>query len=122
MWNEPAKEHLTRIPKLYATEGVPEREKVIHLHFFIGGCDWYAAEFDGEDIFFGFCILNKDYEMAEWGYISFTEMKEISVNGIEIDCEVNWRPRRAVEIPKMREARGWSEQENHSVLGSKPLQ
>jgi len=38
---------------------------------FTGGCDWYITEFDGDDLFFGFAILNSDYEMAEWGYISF---------------------------------------------------
>jgi len=109
MWNEPTKEMLARVPPLYETEPVPEKYKLIHLHFFIGGCDWYVAEYDGEDVFFGFAILNNDFEMAEWGYTSFTEIKEISVRGIEIDCELNWRPRRAVEIEKIRQARGWGE-------------
>ena len=48
MWNIPSKERLARIPKLYETEDVPLKDKLIHLHFFIGGCDWYVAEYDGE--------------------------------------------------------------------------
>jgi hypothetical protein len=109
MWNEPSKERLAKIPKLYETENVRLQDKLIHLHFFIGGCDWFIAEFDGEDLFWGFAILNQDYEMAEWGYVSFGELKTISVNGIEIDCEVTeaWRVRRAVEIDKIRIANGW---------------
>ena len=109
MWNEPSKERLAKIPKLYETEGTPLQEKMIHLHFFIGACDWFIAEFDGEDLFWGFAILNGDYEMAEWGYVSFSELKSINVNGIEIDCEVEeaWRVQSAAEIDKIRIANGW---------------
>ena len=86
MWNEPSQKQLAEIPKLYETEKVPLREKLIYLHFFIGNCDWYIAEFDGQDIFWGFSILNQDYQNAEWGYISFAELRFININGIEIDC------------------------------------
>ena len=81
MWNIPSKERLAKIPKLYETEHIPLREKLIHLHFFIGGCDWFIAEFDGKDLFWGFAILNNDYQMAEWGYVSFSELKSIKLNG-----------------------------------------
>jgi hypothetical protein len=109
MWNEPSTERLLKIPRLYETENIRAQDKQIHLHFFIGGCDWYVAEYDREDIFWGFAILNQDYEMAEWGYVSFSELKSIGVNGIEIDCEVEgaWRVRRAAEIDKIRIANGW---------------
>lgn len=102
MWNEPSQKQLAEIPKLYETEKVPLQEKLIYLHFFIGGCDWYIAEFDGQDLFWGFAILNQDYQNAEWGYISFAELRSINVNGIEIDCELNWRIRKASEIEKIR--------------------
>ena len=68
MWNIPSKERLNKIPKLYETEEIPLDKKLIYLHFFIGGSDWYIAEFDGDDIFFGYVILNGDMECAEWGY------------------------------------------------------
>jgi len=44
MWNKPTKEDLKKIPAFYTTEKTPLKEKVIHMHFFIGGCDWYAVE------------------------------------------------------------------------------
>ncbi len=113
MWNEPTKERLSKIPKLYETEHVPLQEKLIHLHFFIGGCDWFIAEYDGEDLFWGFAILNNDYEMAEWGYISFNELKEIKVQGVfEVDCEIEevWQNCKAIEVDKIREAQNWFEQ------------
>lgn len=101
MWNEPTKEQLDRIPRLYETEEVPFAEKLIHLHFFIGDSDWLIAEYDGEDTFFGFAILNGDKEMAEWGYVSFSELKELSVGGFEIDCDLHWKTRPAIEVEKI---------------------
>jgi hypothetical protein len=119
MWNEPTTERLSKIPRLYETENIPLQDKLIHLHFFIGGSDWFACEFDGEDIFFGFAILNNDLINAEWGYISFSELKAIKMNGwLEIDCEVEhaWKIRCAFEVDKIREASGWrnkEQSENH---------
>ena len=104
MWNEPSKERLAKIPKLYETENVPLPDKRIHLHFFIGGSDWYIAEYDN-DLFWGYAILNGDYVNAEWGYISFSEFKEIKIDGwLEIDCELeeHWKVRKASEIEKIR--------------------
>jgi hypothetical protein len=110
MWNTPTEDRLSKIPKLYETEHVPLQEKLIHLHFFIGSCDWYVAEYDGEDIFWGFAILNHDFQNAEWGYISLSELKSIKVDGwLEIDCELEelWCVRKASEIEKIRKAHGW---------------
>ena len=110
MWNTPIAERLSKIPRLYETEHIPLQEKLIHLHFFIGSCDWYIAEFDGEDIFWGFAILNDDFQNAEWGYISLSELKSIKVDGwLEIDCELEelWCVRKASEIEKIRKAHGW---------------
>jgi hypothetical protein len=118
MWNIPTKERLDKIPRLYATEHTPLQEKQIYLHFFIGGCDWYIAEYDGEDLFWGFAILNNDLEMAEWGYISFLELKSIKVQGwLEVDCELEelWRIKRASEIENIRKAHRWAKEARHAA-------
>ncbi len=47
MWNIPNKERLARIPRIGETEPIALRDKIVHLHFFLGGCDWYVVEFDG---------------------------------------------------------------------------
>jgi len=110
MWNIPSKERLVKIPRLYETENIPPKDKEIHLHFFIGGCDWYICEYDGHDIFFGFCILNDDYQNAEWGYVSFSELKSIKIDGcLEIDCvrEEYWKTQKASKIEKICLAQGW---------------
>lgn len=109
MWNEPTSERLAKIPRLYDTEDKPLPEKLIYLHFFIGGCDWYVAEFDGKDIFFGFAHLGDD-QNAEWGYFSFNELKSIKVRGwLEVDCEPEeyWEVKKASDIEKISKANGW---------------
>ena len=63
------------------------------MHFFIRGCDWYAAEFDGRDRFLGFINLN-DAMNAEWGYFSLSELDSISVNGMQIDRDLYWQPKK----------------------------
>lgn len=99
MWNEPTKNQLKKCPKLYETVGTPLKEKIIHMHFFVGGSDWYIAEYDGDDTFFGYAVLNNDYRFAEWGYVAFSELKAAKVKGwLEVDNDLNWEPRRFSEI------------------------
>jgi hypothetical protein len=119
MWNTPTKSALTKIPKLYATECVEAKDKLIHLHFFVGGSDWYIAEFDGDDTFFGFACLNGWKDCAEWGYISFKELRELKVKQpilfdgekrfmpLEVDRDVYWDVRKAVDVSLIRECQGW---------------
>ena len=60
-------------------------------------------------------ILNNDDQMAEWGYISFSELKSLKVNGwLEVDCEHEefWKVKKAIEIDRIRIARCWSGENN----------
>ncbi len=115
MWNIPKQERLERIPKLYETEHIPLSDKLIYLHFFLGGCDWFVSEYDGEDLFWGFAILNNDIQNAEWGYFSFNELNAIKIGGIEIDCELEefWKIRRASEIDKIKTCNFYEESKSN---------
>jgi hypothetical protein len=108
MWNKPSKEELAKLPAFYSTENVPLKEKMIHMHFFIGGCDWYATEYSPEEqLFFGFAILNGDLQNAEWGYFSLEELCELKVKFLEVDRDLHFNSCKAIEIEKIREAQGW---------------
>ena len=112
MWNEPTMERLKKIPRLYETEDKPLKDKLVYLHFFIGGSDWFICEYDGKDTFFGYCVLNSDLLMAEWGYVTFSELKSLIVNGwLEVDCELEefWEIKKACEIDLIREGNQWKE-------------
>lgn len=104
MWNTPSKTRLSKIPKLYETDEIPLLEKTIHLHFFLGSSDWYITEFDGDDTFFGYVILNGDTQCSEWGYISFQELKDVKPGFMEIDCELAkyWKPKMIKNIKHLK--------------------
>ncbi len=117
MWNKPKKEQLAIIPRLYETETIPLKDKTIYLHFFIGNCDWYVSEFNGLDTLWGFAILNNDFQMAEWGYFSFSELADIRVKGIfEIENDAFWQVRPASQVEKICRAQGWSLPEPQDIL------
>ena len=114
MWNKPTQQELSQMPVMYSTENVPLKEKVICMHFFIGGCDWYAAEYDPKDeLFFGFAILNNDLEMAEWGYFSLDELSDIKIQFLEIDRDLHFTPTKAIDIENIRKAQGWEHGESY---------
>ncbi len=102
MWNEPTEKQLHQIPAMYSNPEKDSLELKIHEHFFIGGCDWYAAEYDPKDrVFFGYAILNDDRQNAEWGYFSYNELKDINIQGIQVDRDLYWEPKKAGEIEKI---------------------
>ncbi len=102
MWNEPTPEQLGRIPRLYATEKIPLEQKTIYEHFFLGGCDWYAAEYDPADrLCFGYAILNDDLLNSEWGYFSLNELRRLRIGPFEVDRDLFWKERPASEIERI---------------------
>ena len=60
-------------------------DAVAHLHYFMGGSDWFIFEKDvegGVDQAYGYAILNGDLHNAELGYISIAELVAA---GVELD-------------------------------------
>jgi hypothetical protein len=107
MWNKPTVKQLAKIPALYATEDIPAEKKIIHMHFFVGGCDWWIAGYNGKDTFFGFACLG-DPEMAEWGYISYSELKELKVRRMfEVDRDMHWKPIEFGKLPIAQKVGVW---------------
>ena len=107
MWNTPSKQRLAQIPKFYETENTPTMDKLIYLHFFLGNSDWYVCEFDGFDTFFGFVILNGDYQTAEWGYFTLHKLDRLNVRGFDVDMDLYWETRPAAHVDKISKAQGW---------------
>ena len=100
MWNTPTPKQLEKLPRLYETENIPSEDKIIHMHFFLGGSDWYMAEYSPKErIFFGYTILNQDYYNSEWGYTSLDEMVNLKTSqGFEIDRDLHWKHKRFKDI------------------------
>ena len=109
MWNKPTEKQLEKLPAMYSTENIDVKDKVVRMHFFLFGSDWYATEYSPKrEEFFGFVILNGDMLNAEWGYFSLPEMCAIRHQGAEIDRDLSWKDQRAADVPKICEAEGWA--------------
>ncbi len=107
MKNTSTEARLAIIPKLYETEHIPTKDKIIHAHFHIKNSHWLIAEFDQVDTMFGYCILNNDFEMAEWGYVGFSELKTIKILGhLEVEYDINWMPTPAGEVGLIKRGDG----------------
>jgi len=74
--------------KTYEQDGKGDNA-IVHLHYFVGGCDWYITERDMEDEqlqAFGKANLGHGGEL---GYISIVELMS---NNIEIDLHWEAKP------------------------------
>jgi hypothetical protein len=82
---------IAAMPKTYDQDGLGDNA-IAHLHYFVGGCDWWITEKDaetpaepGQHQAFG--IANLGYG-PELGYISIVELL---ANGAEFD--LYWHPK-----------------------------
>lgn len=85
----PPDSELNAMPKLYSTESVLTRDKLVHLHYFVGGFDWWIVEVDPDSLIaFGFACLN-DPVNAEWGNIDLVELALLYRRGEMMRKEMN---------------------------------
>lgn len=83
------KELLEKLPPLYATEN--ETDPMVWVKFFYptSRLTWYATEFDGKDLFFGYV----DGDFPELGYFSLSEMSQTRDKwGLPIERDLYFQP------------------------------
>jgi superfamily II DNA/RNA helicase len=58
------------------TSNIPANEKTIAARYFANtGSNWYITDYlPDRGVFFGYVVLNDDWQMSEWGYISVEEI------------------------------------------------
>ncbi|TYL50056.1 DUF2958 domain-containing protein [Nocardioides sp. BGMRC 2183] len=96
---------LAAVPSLYETESVPAAEKVIHLHYFVGSCDWWVAELDEDArIAFGFASLSASG--AEWGYVDLHELRAVVARPhgypVVVERDLGWAPTPFSQVGTLR--------------------
>ena len=88
----PAAAIVATVPAFYATEDVDLDQKVLHLHYFAGSCDWWVAEYDPETgQAFGYASLGMA-GCAEWGYFGLDQLERINTAGLVIERDLRWTP------------------------------
>jgi len=93
-------QRIESMPATYEQDGMGE-QAVVHLHYFLGGSDWYILEKDmegGVQQAFGYAVLNGDEECAELGYISIAD---ITRHGAELN--LYFQPCTLAEIKTKRQ-------------------
>lgn len=78
-------------PKIGETKDMRASQIPVTEHYFIGPFHWWIYEYDKEDdIAFGFVNLN-DPQMAELGSISMKELETVSIMGMVVTRDRNWK-------------------------------
>lgn len=86
------KEILKKIPGIGEQDGKGEDARVF-VKFFnpVGAATWYATEFDGKDLFFGYVDLGLGPGCSELGYFSLQELKSVRCPfGLSIERDLYW--------------------------------
>lgn len=104
MINTPTMEQLNKLPRLGETENIPLEDKIVHLHFHIDQCHWWAMEWDGVDTFFGYVLLNGWLLDAEFGYFTLSELQKVKIDDwLEAENDRTWIPRAVKDVGQIRE-------------------
>lgn len=94
------KELLKKLPKLYATENAEDPMVICKFFTAWSNWTWYATEFDGVDIFFGY-VVGHDSEL---GYFSLKELE--SVRGpfqLSIERDLYFDPKPLSKVKALHE-------------------
>jgi len=86
-----------KIPPLYSQDGKGD-EAIVYAHYFnpYGVGEWWILEWDGKDEMFGYADLG----FPELGYISLSELENVSIGGMELPIErdLHWREKTLGEV------------------------
>jgi len=88
------------IPAIMETDGIPLAEKIVHLHYFVGGADWFITELDpatGEA--FGWAEIVSGG--GEWGYVSLPELATLTVGPLVVERDLHWSPKPCGEVARI---------------------
>lgn len=84
------------LPKLYDTDHLGG-EKTLHVKFFApwNNLTWYGAEFDGDDLFFGYVVGHE----SEFGYFTLSELESVrGPFGLKIERDMYFTPKTVNEL------------------------
>lgn len=89
-----------QLPPLYSQEHVADPMVICKFFTPDSNWTWYALEFDGQDIFFGYVV---GFE-KELGYFSLSEMTDArGPLGLPIERDLHFTPMKLSEVKKLHE-------------------
>ncbi len=90
-----------QLPPLYSQESVADPLVICKFFTPDAGWTWYALEFDGDDVFFGWVVGHEQ----ELGYFLLSELEAVrGPLGLPIERDLHFRPTRLSEVKKLHQA------------------
>ena len=94
------KEITTKLPSLYTQENVQNPMVICKFFAVWTAWTWYAIEFDGKDLFFGYVAG----DFPELGYFSLSELQGlVGPMGLSIERDMYFKACKLSEIKKLHE-------------------
>ena len=94
------KELINQLPKLYSCEEIKDPTVVCKFFTPWAHWSWYAIEFDGDDLFFGYVAGH----FPELGYFRLSELKAIKGPvGLKIERDLYFEPQPLSKIKSLHE-------------------
>jgi len=91
---------LSKLPALYTQENVQDPIAVCKFFAVFMNWTWYAIEFDGKDLFFGYVAG----DFPELGYFSLSELTSLKgPMGLSIERDLYFKPQALSKIRKIHE-------------------
>lgn len=87
------------IPAMYASEDTKLENKMIYAKFFIHNWTWWILEYSKEDRLF-FAYVQGQYD--ELGYVSLDELEELNINGLRVERDKYFTPKRYKDIEELK--------------------
>ena len=92
------KELRAQLPTLYSQEHVPDPLMLCKSFTPDSDWTWYACEFDGDDVFFGY-VVGFEHEL---GYFLLSELTQArGPLGLPIERDIHFSPLRLSEVKKV---------------------
>lgn len=86
------------------------------LHYFNGSSDWYIYEWnEKEKTFYGFAVLNRDWQNAEFGYISMDELFANYGFGRTVELDLHFTPKPLNQLLELLSGLGKVTQKENNV-------
>ena len=93
------KELETMIPAMYSDENTKLEEKMIYAKFYIHNWTWWILEYNKEERLFFAYVQGLENEL---GYVSLEELENLEVNGLKVERDLYFTPRKYKDIEELK--------------------
>lgn len=116
MINRPKESELLKLSQIKINKNTPLEERVIYMHFFLDGHDWYLSEYDPlRRTFYGYIVPRDQYHKAGWDHFNIDELNQMRDHkNRRVTRNTDWIPIQAIKVDRIRDAYTWQNNQRSS--------